>query len=307
MLIKMWTEFKYSYFPSLPLLAMAGGLCWPVSCVIVSFVFRAAGKWSHNSTGVLIRAMETAPTEAPVFMSRHRFAQTILCCYNNSAPGQGRRKTAVRCGVRSHIPPWTSRLCYCEQFNIQTRNKSLNIIWPLLTKNMNILTIYPCFLSPGTGLDTDIDSSVLFNQLRTLPELNYPAHCLEKDKTWFWESETLLQFCAGACVLWSLSSMAAQTKRYPLVLLCWMWKNTFETYFNAILTSSHQDSQERYVLEITRNPSNRSFYQKIHLSFATGVKLPGSWLLFWKVLTWGGRIPVILTSPSPKFHVWTKP
>lgn len=148
MLIKMWTEFKYSYFPSLPLLAMAGGLCWPVSCVIVSFVFRAAGKWSHNSTGVLMRAMETAPTEAPVFMSWLRFAQTILCCYNNSAPGQGRRKTAVRCGVRSHIPPWTSRLCYCEQFNIQTRNKSLNIIWPLLTKNMNILTIYPCFLSP---------------------------------------------------------------------------------------------------------------------------------------------------------------
>ena len=95
--------------------------------------------------------METAPTEAPVFMSRLRFAQTILCCYNNSARGQGRRKTAVRCGVRSHIPPWTSRLCYCEQFNIQTRNKSLNIIWPLLTKNMNIPTIYPCFLSPRTG------------------------------------------------------------------------------------------------------------------------------------------------------------
>lgn len=110
------------------------------------------------------------------------------------------------------------------------------------------------------GLDTDIGYA-LFNQRRTLPELNDLAHCLEKDKTWFWESETLLQFCARTCVLWSFSFMAAVTKWYPLVF-CVKCEKIHSKYVNAIILTSrftktlcswnHKKSQQPIIL--SKNP-----------------------------------------------------
>ena len=191
---------------------------------------------------------------------------------------------------------------YCEQFSIQTRNKSLNIIWPLLTKNMNIPTIYPCFLSPRTG------HWYRLGVVQSAPNLTRAKLSRSLPR----EGQNLvLRIWERPCfnfvperVLWSLSFMAVVTKWYPLVFCFKCEKIHIQNMLKP--STSHQDSQEHFVLKITRNPSSREFYQKIHLSSgASGRgKITRFLVIVLESFTWGGRIHVILAILLTFLKLW---
>ena len=124
---------------------------------------------------------------------------------------------------------------------------------------MNIPTIYPCFLSPGTG------HWYRLRVVQSAPNLTRAKWSRSLPR----EGQNLVLrigdlasiLCQNVCVLWSFSFMAAVTKWYPLVF-CVKCEKIHSKYVNAIILTSrftktlcswnHKKSQQPIIL--SKNP-----------------------------------------------------